>query len=117
MVDDTGGPGTPTTRKSRSTADYDLNYDYVMRAITAITGYIENGQPHKLIETHQIHAAEDKQGVRSRSGEQNRLILLPAPCSLLLAPCIRLIAPAPASSRPRMKRVWTFFSREWSTCV
>ncbi len=31
-------------------ADYNLNYDYVVRAITAVTGYIENGQPHKLIE-------------------------------------------------------------------
>jgi biopolymer transport protein ExbD len=31
-------------------ADYDLNYDYVVRAITAVTGYIENGQRHKLIE-------------------------------------------------------------------
>jgi len=31
-------------------ADYDLDYDYVVRAITAVTGYIENGQPHKLIE-------------------------------------------------------------------
>jgi biopolymer transport protein ExbD len=31
-------------------ADYDLNYDYVVRAITAVTGYIEGGQPHKLIE-------------------------------------------------------------------
>ena len=31
-------------------ADYDLNYDYVMKAITAVTGYIENGQRHKLIE-------------------------------------------------------------------
>jgi biopolymer transport protein ExbD len=30
--------------------DYDLNYMYVMRAITAVTGYIENGQRHKLIE-------------------------------------------------------------------
>ena len=31
-------------------ADYNLNYDYVVRAITAVTGYVENGQPHKLIE-------------------------------------------------------------------
>jgi len=31
-------------------ADYNLNYDYVVKAITAVTGYIENGQPHKLIE-------------------------------------------------------------------
>ena len=31
-------------------ADYDLNYDYVMRAITAVTGYVENGQRHKLLD-------------------------------------------------------------------
>src|SRR3989304_2995099 len=31
-------------------ADYDLNYDYVMRAITAVTGFVENGQRHKLLE-------------------------------------------------------------------
>lgn len=31
-------------------ADYNLDYDYVVRAITAVTGYIENGQRHKLIE-------------------------------------------------------------------
>ena len=31
-------------------ADYDLNYDYVIDAIDAVTGYIENGQRHKLIE-------------------------------------------------------------------
>ena len=30
--------------------DYGLNYEYVVRAITAVTGYIENGQRHKLIE-------------------------------------------------------------------
>jgi len=30
--------------------DYNLNYDYVIRAITAVTGYIEDGQRHKLIE-------------------------------------------------------------------
>jgi biopolymer transport protein ExbD len=31
-------------------ADYNLDYDYVVRAITAVTGYVENGQPRKLIE-------------------------------------------------------------------
>jgi biopolymer transport protein ExbD len=31
-------------------ADYNLDYDYIVRAITAVTGYIENGEPHKLIE-------------------------------------------------------------------
>jgi hypothetical protein len=31
-------------------ADYDLQYDYTVKAITAVTGYIENGEAHKLIE-------------------------------------------------------------------
>jgi biopolymer transport protein ExbD len=31
-------------------ADYNLDYAYVVRAITAVTGYVEAGQPHKLIE-------------------------------------------------------------------
>jgi biopolymer transport protein ExbD len=50
MVDDAGGPGTASDLEIEIDADYDLHYEYVMRAITAITGYIENGQPHKLIE-------------------------------------------------------------------
>jgi biopolymer transport protein ExbD len=50
MVDDAGGPGTATDLEIEIDADYDLKYEYVMRAITAITGFIENGQPHKLIE-------------------------------------------------------------------
>ena len=49
-------------------ADYDLNYDYVMRAITAVTGYIENGQPHKLIE--RIKFTPPKTVAGSRSTEQ-----------------------------------------------
>ena len=50
MVNDAGGPGTARDLEVEIDADYDLNYEYVMRAITAITGYIENGEPHKLIE-------------------------------------------------------------------
>jgi biopolymer transport protein ExbD len=50
MVNDAGGPGTASDLEIEIDADYDLNYEHVMRAITAITGYIENGQPHKLIE-------------------------------------------------------------------
>jgi hypothetical protein len=31
-------------------ADFNLNYEYVMRAMTAITGYIDqNGEPRELI--------------------------------------------------------------------
>jgi biopolymer transport protein ExbD len=50
MVNDAGGPGTASDMEVEINADYDLNYEYVMRAITAITGFIENGEPHKLIE-------------------------------------------------------------------
>jgi biopolymer transport protein ExbD len=50
MVNDAGGPGTASDMEVEIDADYDLNYEYVMRAITAITGFIENGEPHKLIE-------------------------------------------------------------------
>jgi biopolymer transport protein ExbD len=50
MVNDAGGPGTASDLEIELDCDYNLNYEYVMRAITAITGYIENGQPHKLIE-------------------------------------------------------------------
>jgi biopolymer transport protein ExbD len=50
MVNDAGGPGTAADLEIELDCDYNLNYEYVMRAITAITGYIENDQPHKLIE-------------------------------------------------------------------
>jgi biopolymer transport protein ExbD len=50
MVNDAGGPGTAGDLEIELDCDYDLNYEHVMRAITATTGYIENGQPHKLIE-------------------------------------------------------------------
>jgi biopolymer transport protein ExbD len=50
MVNDAGGPGTASDLEIELDCDYDLNYEHVVRAITAITGYIENGQPHKLIE-------------------------------------------------------------------
>ena len=43
MVNDAGGPGTASDLEIELDCDYDLNYEYVMRAITAITGYIENG--------------------------------------------------------------------------
>ena len=45
-------------------ADYNLNYDYVVRAITAVTGYIENGQPHKLIERIKFTPPKKQYGAR-----------------------------------------------------
>jgi biopolymer transport protein ExbD len=50
MVNDAGGPGTASDQEIELDCDYDLRYDYVMRAITAITGYIDGGERHKLIE-------------------------------------------------------------------
>lgn len=50
MIDDSGGPGTADDQEVEIDADYDLQYDYVIRAITALTGYLENGQRHQLIE-------------------------------------------------------------------
>ncbi len=50
LVDDSGGPGTASDQEIEIDCDYDLRYDYVIRAITAVTGYLENGQQHKLIE-------------------------------------------------------------------
>jgi len=42
LIDDSGGPGTADEQEVEINADYDLQYDYVMRAITALSGYIEN---------------------------------------------------------------------------
>ena len=44
------GGATGDEQEVEIDADYGLNYDYVVRAITAVTGYVENGQAHKLIE-------------------------------------------------------------------
>lgn len=49
-VNDAGGPGTASELEVEINADYDLQYDYVVKAITAVTGFIENGEAHKLIE-------------------------------------------------------------------
>lgn len=50
MINDAGGPGTASDQEVEINADYELRYDYVMRAITALSGYLENGQRHQLIE-------------------------------------------------------------------
>ena len=50
IVDEAGGPDQASDLEVEIDADYGLNYQYVMRAITAVTGYIDNGKPHKLIE-------------------------------------------------------------------
>jgi len=50
LVDDAAGPGS-NEHEVEIEADYDLKYRYVINAITAITGYVDdNGQQHKLVE-------------------------------------------------------------------
>lgn len=60
MIDDSGGPGTAEDQEVEINADYELRYDYVMRAITALSGYLENGQRHQLIE--KIRLTPPKEG-------------------------------------------------------
>ena len=50
LVDDAGGPGTAADLEVEIDADFDLHYYYTYTAIDALTGYVENGEPHKLIE-------------------------------------------------------------------
>jgi biopolymer transport protein ExbD len=51
LVSDAGGPGSAADQEVEIDFDYDLQYDYVIQAITAITGYVDqNNQRHKLIE-------------------------------------------------------------------
>lgn len=50
LVPDAGGPGTAEDQEVEIEADFDLKYEYTIRAITAISGYIEGGQRHQLIE-------------------------------------------------------------------
>ena len=51
LVGDAAGPdGNIIDQEVELDCDYNLSYDYVIRAITAITGYIENGQQQRLIE-------------------------------------------------------------------
>jgi hypothetical protein len=50
LVGDDAGPGS-ADQEVEIEADYNLKYRYVIQAITAITGYIDdNGQQHKLVE-------------------------------------------------------------------
>jgi biopolymer transport protein ExbD len=50
LVDDAGGPGTADEQEVELDCDYDLQYRYVVAAIDAVTGYIEGGERHKLID-------------------------------------------------------------------
>ena len=50
LVNDAGGPGSSEEQEIEIDADYDLAYAHTMRAITAVSGYFENGKRHRLIE-------------------------------------------------------------------
>ena len=51
QINDAGGPGTAPDQEVEIVADFDLHYENVIKAITAVSGYIdESGQRHKLIE-------------------------------------------------------------------
>jgi len=60
LVKDEGGPGTASEQEVEIDADYDLRYDYIIRSITALSGYFdENGQRHVLIK--KIRLAKPKE--------------------------------------------------------
>ncbi|HID76258.1 MAG TPA: biopolymer transporter ExbD [Planctomycetaceae bacterium] len=51
MVGDEAGPGRAADAEVELDCDYDLRYEYVVEAITAVSGYIDqNNQVHKIVE-------------------------------------------------------------------
>ncbi|MCO6045549.1 biopolymer transporter ExbD [Aeoliella sp. ICT_H6.2] len=50
LVGDEAGPGTASEREVELDSDFNLKYRYDINAITAISGYIQDGQKFKLIE-------------------------------------------------------------------
>jgi biopolymer transport protein ExbD len=50
LINDAGGPGTAADQEVELSCDYDLQYHYVIAAIDAVTGYIEGGERHKLVD-------------------------------------------------------------------
>ena len=52
LVGDAAGPGEGSDQEVELDCDYDLKYDYVIQAVTAISGYVdpETRTHHKLIE-------------------------------------------------------------------
>jgi len=60
LVGDDAGPGS-ADQEVEIEADYDLKYRYVIRTITAITGYTDdNGQQHKLVERVRFAPVRDQ---------------------------------------------------------
>ena len=50
LAEDDAGPDTAVDQEIELVCDYELNYKYVIEAITAVSGYIKDGQRYKLIE-------------------------------------------------------------------
>ncbi|GAB6165386.1 biopolymer transporter ExbD [Thermostilla marina] len=50
IVGDDPGPGVLESTEVELDCDYDLRYEYVMQAITAVSGYIEGNRVVKLVE-------------------------------------------------------------------
>jgi len=57
-----GGPGTAPDQEIELDCDYDLQYHYVITAMDAVTGYIENNQRHQLIERIKFTPPEVQSG-------------------------------------------------------
>jgi biopolymer transport protein ExbD len=50
IVRDAGGPGSVADTEVELDCDYNLKFDYVIEAITAVSGYVEQGRIIRLIE-------------------------------------------------------------------
>lgn len=50
VVGDAPGPGALESTEVEFDCDYNLHYEHVVQAITAVSGYVENGRVVKLVE-------------------------------------------------------------------
>ncbi len=50
IVGDAPGPGTLESTEIEFDCDYNLRYEYVVQAMTAVSGYVRDGQVVKLVE-------------------------------------------------------------------
>jgi biopolymer transport protein ExbD len=50
LLSDAGGPSVRETAEVELDCDFNLRYEFVIQAITAVSGYKENGQLVKLVE-------------------------------------------------------------------
>ena len=50
MVGDDPGPGVLESTEVELDCDYNLKYEYVVEAITAVSGYVKDERVHKLVE-------------------------------------------------------------------